>query len=177
MNGNSVYVSVVRQLVTERGTVALEVNDLTEADLANISWAGGSLHSKAVEEALHRVKDGQVEYLAVRAPGGYPVCIGGIDYQKTAGAGTLWQLSTHGELQSLGIGSMLIKAAEDRIRRRGLHTAELGVEDENYRARKLYERLGYVACGHEQDAWDEADEHGNVFTYHAECTVMRKSLR
>jgi ribosomal protein S18 acetylase RimI-like enzyme len=177
VNGNSLDVGAVRQLIKERGVGTLEVDDLTQTDLPNISWAGGSLHSKAVEEALRRAKDGHVEYLAVRAPGGYPVCVGGIDYQEHAGAGTLWQLSTHGELQSLGIGSMLIKAAEDRIRRRGLATAELGVEDENHRARALYERLGYVAFGHEQDSWDDADEDGNVFTYHAECTLMRKSLR
>jgi ribosomal protein S18 acetylase RimI-like enzyme len=168
--------SAVRNLVRERGAGVLAVDDLTEADLPNIGWSGGPLHPKAVKQELLRAKAGEVEYLAVRAPGGYPVCIGGIDYQDEPGAGTLFQLSTHGELQSLGVGSMLIKAAEDRIRKRGLRTAELGVEDENHRARALYERLGYVACGHEHDSWDQVDENGNVFTYDAEVTVMRKSL-
>jgi RimJ/RimL family protein N-acetyltransferase len=50
----------------------------------------------------------------------------------------------------------------------------LGVEDENTRARALYDRLGYKECGHERDTWDEADEYGNIYTYHAEVTLMRK---
>jgi hypothetical protein len=53
----------------------------------------------------------------------------------------------------------------------------LGVEDDNTRARALYERLGYAECGHEQGAWPEADAQGNVSIYHAELTLMRKSLR
>jgi hypothetical protein len=61
---------------------------------------------------------GQVEYLAVRAPGGFPVSIGGIDYAKQPGAGIVWQLSTHGDLRSLGLGTALIKEAEARIKKR-----------------------------------------------------------
>ena len=52
----------------------------------------------------------------------------------------------------------------------------LGVEDSNTRARALYDRLGYRACGHEQDSWPEQDDQGNVVTYHAELTLMRKRL-
>ncbi len=119
---------------------------------------------------------GQVEYLAVRAPGGFPVSIRGIDYAKQAGAGTVWQLSTHGDLRSLGLGAALINEAEARIKKCGVDTALLGVEDDNPRVRSLYERLGYVAYGHEEESWEDANEHGNVITHHAEVTLMRKSL-
>jgi len=60
----------------------------------------------------------------------------------TPGAGTLWQLTVHPALRSCGIGTILIRAAEQRIRARGLCRAELGVEELNQRARALYERLG-----------------------------------
>jgi ribosomal protein S18 acetylase RimI-like enzyme len=73
------------------------------------------------------------------------VALGGVDYTLTPGAGTLWRLAVHGALQSCGIGTLLIEAAEQRIRARGLHRAELGVEECNPRARALYERLGYAA--------------------------------
>jgi ribosomal protein S18 acetylase RimI-like enzyme len=46
-------------------------------------------------------------------------------------------------LQSRGIGTELMRAAEDAVRERGFDTIELGVEDNNPRARQLYERLGY----------------------------------
>jgi ribosomal protein S18 acetylase RimI-like enzyme len=56
-------------------------------------------------------------------------------------------LEVHPALQSCGIGTILIQAAAQRIRARGLHRAELGVEDSNPRARSLYERLGDAAYG------------------------------
>ena len=71
--------------------------------------------------------------------------LGGVDYAKTSGAGTIWMLAVHPALQSCGIGTVLIRVAEQRIRARGLRRAELGVEDSNPRARSLYVKLGYAA--------------------------------
>ena len=45
--------------------------------------------------------------------------------------------------QSQGIGTSLVRAAEAFAGERGYRLAELGVEDSNPRARRLYERLGY----------------------------------
>jgi ribosomal protein S18 acetylase RimI-like enzyme len=125
--------------------VPLTVRDLTAEDLPACAWSGSPLHLKTVASALERARRGEVAYLAVCPPSGLPVAIGGIDYARTPGAGTLWQLTVHGALQSCGIGTILIQAAEQRIRARGLHRAELGVEESNLRARALYERLGYAA--------------------------------
>jgi ribosomal protein S18 acetylase RimI-like enzyme len=47
------------------------------------------------------------------------VGLGGIDYAKTAGAGTIWMLAVHPALQSRGIGTVLIRVAEQRIRAAG----------------------------------------------------------
>ena len=162
--------------IRRRGAASLTVNDLTPADLGQIAWSGGPLHMPAVAHALTRADQGEVDYLAVRSPDGWPVSIGGVDYAPHEGAGTLWQLTTHGELTGLGIGTCLIAALEDRIRARGLPWAMLGVEDCNTRARALYDRLGYGECGHEQGSWPEQDDHGNVVTYQAELTLMRKRL-
>jgi ribosomal protein S18 acetylase RimI-like enzyme len=79
-------------------------------------------------------------------------------------------------LQSCGIGTLLIQAAERRIRARGLHRAELGVEENNPRARTLYERLGYNAYGRKPEAWDEEAPDGSVTRYETVCTLMRKEL-
>jgi ribosomal protein S18 acetylase RimI-like enzyme len=165
-----------RAAIRDHGAGSLTVDDLTPADLGRVGWSGGSLHTEAVAEALKRAEKGEVDYLAVRSPDGWPVSIGGVDYAAHTGAGTLWQLATHGELTSLGLGTCLISALEGRIRARGLSWAMLGVEVANTRARALYDRLGYEVCGHGQDSWPEQDDRGNVFTYHAELTLMRKSL-
>jgi ribosomal protein S18 acetylase RimI-like enzyme len=82
----------------------------------------------------------------------------------------------HPVLQSCGIGTVLVRAAEDRIRARGLSCAELGVEAGNPRARALYERLGYVAYGSAPDGWDEEAPDGSIRRYETTCVLLRKPL-
>lgn len=156
--------------------LTLTVRDLAQADLAACGWAGSDLHLANVERQLKRAADGDVDYLAVCTPADLPVARGGIDYRVTEGAGTLWQLAVHPALQSCGIGTALVRASEQRIRDRGLRWAELGVEEENPRARALYERLGYVAYDRRPDAWDEQGPDGTVRRHDTVCTMMRKNL-
>lgn len=156
--------------------VPLVIRDLTAEDLPSCGWSGGELHVKSIAEQLDRVSRGEVEYLAACPPPGLPVGLCGIDYAEHPGAGTLIQLVVHGALQSCGIGTLIIQAAEQRILARGLHRAELGVEENNPRARALYERLGYVTCGRAPDSWDEQAPDGSIFRYETWCTLMRKEL-
>jgi ribosomal protein S18 acetylase RimI-like enzyme len=127
--------------------ISLTVRDLTVDDLPSCAWSGSANHLTSIARALERARRGEVDYLAICPPSGLPVALGGIDYAESPGAGTLWQLVVHGALQSCGIGTILLRAAEQRILARGLHRAELGVEESNPRARALYDRVGYVAYG------------------------------
>lgn len=149
----------------------LRVRDLTVEDLPACAWAGSG-----VAKSLERAGIGEVDYLAVCPPSGLPVALGGVDFTLTAGAGTLWQLSVHESLRSCGIGTILIRAAEQRIRARGLHRAELGVDENHPRPRALYERLGYVADGRQPGSWDEETPDGSVVRYETMITLMRKHL-
>jgi ribosomal protein S18 acetylase RimI-like enzyme len=156
--------------------VPLTVRDLTAEDLPACSWSGTATHLASVARALERARLGEVDYLAACPPSGLPVALCGVDYARTPGTGTLWQLAVHGALQSCGIGTILIQAAEQRICARGLHRAELGVEECNPRARALYERLGYLTCGREPASWDEEAPDGSITRYETVCTLMRKEL-
>jgi ribosomal protein S18 acetylase RimI-like enzyme len=156
--------------------IPLTIRDLTPEDLPSCAWSGSATHLASIAGALERARRGEVDYLAVCPPSGLPVALGGIDYAKTPGAGTLWQLAVHGALRSCGIGTLLIHNAEQRIRARGLRRAELGVEERNPRARALYERLGYVAYGREPASWDEEAPDGTITRYQTMCTLMRKEL-
>lgn len=166
----------MRAIIEQHGVKALTVSDLTKDELPDVEWAGGTLHLQSIAKALNRAEAGEVEYLAVRAPDGKPVSIGGIDYKAHDGAGTLWQLATRGELQGLGLGSRLTDEAENRIRQRGLNTAMLGVEGNNPRARALYERLGYRPVGREKASWPRQRDDGRVEIYETEVTILSKSL-
>ncbi|MFK0292483.1 GNAT family N-acetyltransferase [Streptomyces sp. NPDC090442] len=154
----------------------LSARDLAANDLAACGWAGSALHLRSVAEQLRRAELGEVDYLAVCPPSGVPVAIGGVDYAIREATGTLWQLAVHPAWQSCGVGSFLIRTAEERIRQRGIRRAELAAEESNPRARALYERLGYVAYGREPDAWDELAPDGSVRRYETVCTLMRKEL-
>lgn len=154
----------------------LAIRDLTPEDLPSCAWSGSGTHLASIGQALERAKLGEVEYLAACPPSGLPVALGGIDYAKIPCVGTIWQLAVHGALQSCGIGTILINAAEQRLRARGLHLAELGVEDSNPRARTLYERLGYRAYGREPDWWNQESPDGTIARYDTMVTLMRKEL-
>lgn len=157
-------------------TLPLVIRDLAREDLPACGWSGGRSHLTAIDISLDRAGNGEVEYLAACPPSGLPVALGGIDYARRPGAGYLWQVAVHEALRSAGIGTLLISAAEQRIRARGLDRAELAVEDGNPRARALYERLGYVAYGREPDGWHEDRRDGTVTWQETMCTLMRKRL-
>ncbi|MFI5659951.1 GNAT family N-acetyltransferase [Streptomyces sp. NPDC051684] len=154
----------------------LVVRDLKPADLTSCSWAGSDQHLQGVARQLERAQAGDVDYLAVCTRANIPIAKGGVDYRATEGAGTLWQLAVHPALQSCGIGTVLVAAAEQRIMDRGLRWAELGVEERNPRARALYERLGYIAYDSRPDSWDEQAPDGTLRRYETVCTLMRKHL-
>jgi GNAT superfamily N-acetyltransferase len=166
----------VRRVLANEGPAGLRVDDLVREDLPFLGWSGGSAHLVSVGLALDRVESGEVEYLVVRAPSGDPIAKGGIDYALRPGTGTLTQLATAYEFQGLGIGAHLIAVAEERMRERGVHTAEMGVEDDNPRARALYERLGYREVGRESASWNVEDADGDLVPYETELAVLRKDL-
>lgn len=168
-------VAKVRQRVAADGVGALQLDDLHLDDLETIDWSA-PLHLAHVAEALERALRGEVEYLAVRAPAGQALAMAGIDFATRPGVGTLWQLLTHPELRGLGLGSRLVAEAEVRIERRGCRYAVLGVEDNNPRARRLYESLGYMPFGREATSWLQDGPNGRPEVYETEITLLRKAV-
>jgi len=152
----------------------MTVRDLTVEDLPTLGEPPTKLVAMAGE--LERVQRGEVDYLAVCTPSGQPVGFGAVDFTKPAGGATLYQLSVLEPLRSCGIGTILIRALEERIRARGMSLAELGVDDASPRPRRLYERLGYVVSGSEIGSWDIDAPDGSVTRYETTVTLLRKEL-
>ncbi len=171
------HIDAVRLCVADGRIASLVVDDMTTADLGSLAWSGSPGHIRSVASYLARVPSGEISYLVLRAPSGSPVSKCCIDYTEHPGAGTLIQIATHSELQSLGLATRIIGVAEDRVRARGLETTVLGVEDDNPRARSLYVRLGYGSYGREKASWPHEDEDGNTSMYETEFEMLRKALR
>jgi len=171
-------ITSVRDLAA-RGTIQdLLVDDLTRDDLPKITWSGAPSHIRSVTALLDRREaKGDVDYLCVRAPNGFPVAKGCVDYAEHAGAGEIMQLATHEAVQGLGLARMVVRAAEHRIAGRGVVVALLGVEDNNPRARTLYMRLGYEVSGRERVSWEREDDRGRLIMYETEITLLRKEVK
>jgi ribosomal protein S18 acetylase RimI-like enzyme len=155
----------------------LVVDDLADDEVDALAWSGSPLHLQSIREALvRRARSAAVDYLVVRAPGGQPVAKGGVQYDHPRGPGELWQLAAHPDLQRLGLGTRLIRALEDRVRRRALATAWLGVETDNPDAQRLYERLGYREFDRTAGGWEAQRPDGSTFWYEAELVLLRRDL-
>lgn len=152
--------------------LALTVRDVGPEDLVDLEWSGGPSHIDALAGALRRGHAGETALVMIIAPNGNSIAVGGVDFTRRPGGGELWMLSVRGGWQSLGVGSILIAALEDRVRRRGLPRATLSVEHDNPRAEALYRRLGYTRTGTELDGWPI----GPNRSYATVCFTMAKPL-
>jgi ribosomal protein S18 acetylase RimI-like enzyme len=101
-------------------------------------------HRELIRDAYARQLDGEVEML-VGEVGGFPVAQLWMDLVKRRdqGIGVIWAVRVFPFLRRLGIGTLLLHEAEGWLRQQGFVEAELGVEKNNPRARRLYESLGY----------------------------------
>ena len=77
-----------------------------------------------------------------------------------------------------GIGTALIGAAEDSARQLGHERIAVGVGLDNPKARRLYERLGYVDWGHGTvvGTWVEYPDDGPPVTLSEVCDMLSKRL-
>lgn len=73
-------------------------------------------------------------------------------YSREAGGKVLWleELFVLEEYRSCGLGREFFAMAEAEAREKGFARIRLEVEEENIRARSLYERLGYRPLGYSQ---------------------------
>jgi ribosomal protein S18 acetylase RimI-like enzyme len=150
----------------------LTVRDVGPEDLVDLEWSGGPSPLTALAETVQRGYAEETALIMISAPNQVSIAVGGVDFTRRPGSGELWMLSVRGGWQSLGIGSILIAALEERIRGRGLLRATLSVEHDNPRAEALYRRLGYLRTGTELDGWPI----GPGRSYATVCFTMAKTL-
>jgi ribosomal protein S18 acetylase RimI-like enzyme len=146
--------------------------DLEAADLGDLTWSGGAEHIRAVAAALEAAYAGEVALLVGCLPNERLIAMGGVDFRPSEDAGSIWMLAVHERFQSLGIGTQLITALEQKIIDHGRPIARMLVEHDNPRARALYERLGYSEGWAALDSWPVAGDK----TYVTACTIMERRL-
>lgn len=154
-------------------TSDLVIGGLTLDEVDDIAWSGSASHLQSIRRKL---TTRGIDYLTVRRSSGEIVAKGMIDYNERSDGGLIEQLATHPDVQGQGIGSFLIAEMERRIGDAGRPYAMLGVEDDNPRARALYERLGYEVFDRVHDSWESTRDDGTTYMYETEVTLLRKRL-
>jgi ribosomal protein S18 acetylase RimI-like enzyme len=109
-------------------------------DLDHFAAFGSDLH---VEYCRGEFADARKVILVAVSDDDVPVGKIHIHLDHAEGAVWLEAAAVVRPLQGQGIGTTLVHAAEALAAERGYGTVELGVEDSNPGARRLYERLGY----------------------------------
>lgn len=165
----------IRIAIERHGLVSFKAADLADTDLETMAWSGDALHIDLMREQMN---DKRIcsDTVAIYPPHTPPVSKGYVVHARHRNESTISQLATHPGLQSLGLGSLLLNAIEERIRKQGVTKAVLGVETSNPRARKLYEKLGYVYFKTDVDSWEAVDSDGNTYTHQTYVDWLSKIL-
>ncbi len=159
-------------------TLQVTIRPARRDDLLKLEWFGLITPYRDIIEAHYaRAERGEIVFLVAEA-NAYPIGQVWIDLVnlQAQGAGLISALRVIPTMQNLGIGSLLLRAAEEAIREHRLHTAELGVGKDNPHARRLYERLGYEVVSEIVEQWSYTTPEGEIVHVTEDEWVMRKPV-
>lgn len=156
-------------------TATVQVRVAARADLDDLEWHGMfTAHRALIDEAFARQERGNVLML-VSELGGFPVGQIWIDFVRTStAAARLWAFRVMPGLQRLGIGSGLLRVAERAVARRGLASVELGCEKHNTRARRFYQKRGYVVTCEQLERYSYQTPAGTHIEATSDQWIMHK---
>jgi ribosomal protein S18 acetylase RimI-like enzyme len=158
---------------------------LEERDLPALEWDGTFLHFRKLFRQAYEDMHLGTRWLLVMEHRPSGEIVGQIFLQWNSSdarfadgrqRGYLYSLRVKPAFQRRGLGTRLIRAAEDALRRRGMDTASIGVEKNNPDARSLYERNGYRVIAEDPGCWSYTDHLGRKQDVSEPAWLMEKKL-
>jgi GNAT superfamily N-acetyltransferase len=161
--------------------VQLEVTirGCSRRDLPLLEWFGLYRdHRRLIEDAFRRHEAGEVIMLVADLDG-FPVGQGWVDVseRKVDSVGVIWALRVFPLLRNHGIGTRLMTVAEQLLTDAGFRWTELTVDQQEPRARRLYERLGYRLHGSTQAVLRYTTPDNKSVAQRLHLWILRKPLR
>jgi ribosomal protein S18 acetylase RimI-like enzyme len=140
-------------------SLPVEIRPLREGDLDGLDWdSEQAIGAAYIRTTVAERGDDVIFVLAVA--NGQLIGRLGLDFGRKAADGIvhLWAFGVLPSLQRLGIGTAMIHAAESLIvaAPRDATVIEVGVDEWNHDAARLYRRLGYREAGIERGSNGEA---------------------
>ena len=147
----------------------LEVDDLQAAAALHRArfsraWNDGEFHSLLAQEPVYGFAAWQTN-ATVRTAAGFVLA------RAVAGESEILSIGIDPRFEGLGLGWRLMQAASREARMRDAEAMFLEVDEDNARARRLYEKLGFVKVGERKAYY--ADARG----VRSAALVMRRDLR
>jgi ribosomal protein S18 acetylase RimI-like enzyme len=167
-----------REFATLERLLTITVRECAREDLLSLEWFGlFTGHREIFEREFERHSRGEGMMLVADA-NFFPVGQLWIDFTRKAreSVGIIWALRVIPCLHGMGIGTELMRVAEDILRERDLDFAEIGVEKHNHAARRLYERTGYVQVGAELEEYEYTTPEGARIRVPVDQWILRKAL-
>ena len=164
-----------------RLNVDVVIRDVRAADLPLMEWYGTHAHFRSMEQAHYRDVEQGAKLWLVAVTGSFPIGHVKINLRvedplRGNPRGYLFALRVFEPFQNLGLGTALVRAAEDVLRERGFLYASIAVGKDNARARRLYERLGYRIYREEIGRWQYVDLNGRSHRVEEPEYLMERPL-
>jgi ribosomal protein S18 acetylase RimI-like enzyme len=156
----------------------LEIRQCARQDLPQLEWFGlYTEHRQLIQEAFRRQQAGEVIMLVADLDG-FPVGQAWLDLSARAAdsVGVIWALRVIPVLRNHGIGTQLMIAAERLLSERGYRWSELTVDQDEPRACRLYERLGYRSAGSSEGLLSYTTPDESMVTLNLQLWILRKRL-
>jgi len=146
-------------------------------DLPKLEWYGQYAHFRNVFRRTYREQLQGRRLMIVADCGGFPI---GQIFMQTGGESRrktyFYSLRVMDMFRGHGIGSRLLEEAESIAATYGYTSASIAAAKDNPRARKLYERHGFLLIGEDAGRWSYIDHEGKNRHVQEPCWVLEKTL-
>ncbi|MEZ4667316.1 MAG: GNAT family N-acetyltransferase [Anaerolineae bacterium] len=164
-------------------SIQINIRQATIADVKRLEWFGQFAHYRNLFRRAFREQQLGHRLMLIADCNQFPVGCLFIAFNTNRRppdwaeqCAYLYSLRVFGFLQGHGIGTRLILEAEQEIVKRGYSCATIAVAKSNHRARRLYERLGYVVYSDDPGQWHYPDHLGRIQYVNEPCWLLQKAV-
>lgn len=161
----------------------LKLKIATPSDIKKLEWNGQYTHFRNLFRRAYLEQQKGRRLMLVMEFNNYPIArlfiqFSGLTNSTTdrKSRGYIYSFTVMEPFRNLGIGSRMLTAAEDILRKRNFQVATISVAKENMGALKLYKRSGYRVYGEDDGQWQYHDHENIVHQVNEPSFLMKKSL-
>lgn len=152
-------------------------------DIPRLEWFGQYVHFRRLYQQTYAEQKQGRRLMLLAVANGFPIGqvfihLGDRDVSEPyrQRRAYLYSLRVLEPFQGRGIGTRLILEAEAKAVDAGYKWAAIAVGKDNAKARRLYERLGYVVFGDDPGRWQYTDHTGKLIHVEEPSWMLQKRL-